>query len=127
MIANVFLSLSKIQNNNDNKEVQNKYQKRKKKKTTWSAFLTVSFYEQKLTVSFLVFNHQSEPDSPLLHIRQEGEKKATDDGILDNEAKIEPNSKLNKNKKKKRILIMKKKKKGIKIPKTSIGPHKIIG
>jgi hypothetical protein len=85
----------------------------------------VSFYEQKLTVSFLVFNHQSEPDSPLLHIRQEGEKKATDDGILDNEAKIEQNSKLNKNKNKKRLLIMKKK--GIKIPKTSIGPHNVIG
>lgn len=55
----------------------NKYQNEKKKKNRrqHGALFLLCLYEQKLTVSFLVFNHQSEPDSPLLHIRQEGGKK----------------------------------------------------
>jgi hypothetical protein len=78
--------------------------KRNKKRRQHGALFLLCLYEQKLTVSFLVFNHQFEPDSPLLHIRQEGEKKATDDGIiLDNEAKIEQNSKSKQDK----LLIMK--------------------
>lgn len=65
-----------------------KKERKKKKKKQYGA---LSYFKKKkkkvftnksLTVSFLVFNHQSEPDSPLLHIRQEGgKKKATDDGI----------------------------------------------
>lgn len=91
MVANVFCLLffffffQKIQNNKDNKEIKQipngkKGEKKKKEKTVWSAFVLQKkkkkvFTNKSLTVSFLVFNHQSEPDSPLLHIRQEGGKK----------------------------------------------------
>ena len=84
MDANVF-SFSKGPNNKDKTNTKNKNEKTKQYGTLSLQYL----YEKKENVlSFLVFNHQSEPGSPLLHIRQE-EKKATDNGIiLDNEAKI---------------------------------------
>lgn len=67
--------------------MEKKERKKKKRKNSMERFRTSKkkkkvFTNKSLTVSFLVFNHQSEPDSPLLHIRQEGgKKKATDDGI----------------------------------------------